>query len=421
MYTHTYLGQGILGNGVPLEFHLWGDKMKIADSNIQMQAVSSKTTAASMTLKKVNILATRDFMSAKGLQIGQYLSLDKEASVELTDEAKKSKDAWFKEQQRNSQNNMKNQMRQMIRDSQGQTVHVSNAMMNRYKQSDFGDYRFNLLERLMQTILGKKFKLQDPAAFMSANQSKSVSVSSSVTNGSFSVNNYSQDSGGGNVIMASLEFRQFSMEYYERENVGFSAQGNVTTEDGRSINFSMALNMTRELYERLDVSSLSVGVLCDPLVINFDTAFAQLSDKKIEFDLDCDGKSDQISTLLKGSGFLAIDDGSGQVKDGSQLFGAQSGNGFADLAKYDTDGNGWIDENDKIWDKLRIWVHDDGGNSKLIGLGEVGVGAIYLGNLETAFTLTGESGDTNGMVQRTGIFLREDGSVGTVQHVDLKI
>ena len=37
---------------------------------------------------------------------------------------------------------------------------------------------------------------------------------------------------------------------------------------------------------------------------------------------------------------------------------------------YDEDGNGWIDENDAIWNKLKIWVQDEQGNSKLYSLQE---------------------------------------------------
>ena len=30
-----------------------------------------------------------------------------------------------------------------------------------------------------------------------------------------------------------------------------------------------------------------------------------------------------------------------------QAFGTKTGNGFSELAEYDSDGNGWIDENDE--------------------------------------------------------------------------
>ena len=61
--------------------------------------------------------------------------------------------------------------------------------------------------------------------------------------------------------------------------------------------------------------------------------------------------------------FLALDlNGDGRINNGSELFGALSGNGFADLAQYDSDANGWIDENDEIFQRLKVWSGaDDGG------------------------------------------------------------
>ena len=54
--------------------------------------------------------------------------------------------------------------------------------------------------------------------------------------------------------------------------------------------------------------------------------------------------------LGSGSGFLALDkNGNGKIDDGSELFGTKSGDGFADLAEYDSDGNGWIDEKGRVY------------------------------------------------------------------------
>ena len=44
--------------------------------------------------------------------------------------------------------------------------------------------------------------------------------------------------------------------------------------------------------------------------------------------------------MLNGSGYLALDkNGDGTINDGSELFGTRNGDGFADLAQYDEDGN----------------------------------------------------------------------------------
>ena len=56
----------------------------------------------------------------------------------------------------------------------------------------------------------------------------------------------------------------------------------------------------------------------------------------------------------------------------------------------------------------------------LYGLSEKGVGAIYLGNVDTDFSLNSAStNQVNAAIRKTGIFLYENGNVGTVQHLDL--
>ena len=208
---------------------------------------------------------------------------------------------------------------------------------------------------------------------------------------------------------------------YEQEDTYFSTTGTVRTSDGREINFNVDIGMSRRFQEtfREDLQLASFN-MCDPLVINLDTDVAELSDQKFYFDIDADGELDEISQLGSKSGFLALDkNGDGVINDGSELFGTSSGDGFADLAKYDEDGNGWIDENDAIWSQLKIWCKDENGNDVLYRLADKGVGAIYLGKAATDFTLQGAGGQTNGAIRSTGVFLYENGNVGTVQHVDV--
>ena len=224
-------------------------------------------------------------------------------------------------------------------------------------------------------------------------------------------------------------FIGFSNQYYhsESEQTEFSTRGIVKTADGREISFGLELQMSRsfkEYYsENYDFSALQQAQkkYTDPLVINLDANIAGLSDQKFYFDLDCDGEEEEISSLQAGSGYLALDlNNDGIINDGSELFGTQSGNGFKDLAKYDTDGDGWIDEDDEIWEKLLIWCKDENGKDKLYTLAEAGVGAICLQNAQTEFALNSmKDNHNNGVIRNTGIFLYENGSVGTVQHLDL--
>ena len=213
-------------------------------------------------------------------------------------------------------------------------------------------------------------------------------------------------------------------EYYHREeeHTTFATKGLVRTADGRELSFNLEFSMSRS-FEEYYKETYETGFVsyCDPLVINLDTNIAQVSDQKFFFDLDQDGEEEEISSLQSGSGFLALDlNGDGKINDGGELFGTKSGDGFSDLAKYDSDGNGWIDEADEIWEKLLIWTKDEKGNDKLYHLSDLGVGAIGLGRVSTQFALNSEKDNhNNAMIRKTGIFLYENGTVSTVQHLDL--
>lgn len=227
----------------------------------------------------------------------------------------------------------------------------------------------------------------------------------------------------GNIITTNVRMLGLTQETWvqETEEASFSTKGTVKTADGRELTFHINVGMSREFRqhysEQLDIAAFK---MCDPLVINLDTDAAELTDQTFYFDIDGDGRKDEISALSGRSGYLALDkNGDGVINDGNELFGAQSGNGFADLAKYDEDGNGWIDEGDSIWSKLKIWCKNEKGEDELYSLSDKEVGAICLQNAATNFTLKGANGQTQGAIRNTGIFLYENGNVGTIQHLDV--
>lgn len=210
--------------------------------------------------------------------------------------------------------------------------------------------------------------------------------------------------------------------YSEKESTTFSTTGTVVTADGRTIDFNMSVSMSRS-FTQYASTKLNFGapLMTDPLVINLNDNIASVSDQKFYFDLDADGHDEYISMLNAGSGYLALDaNKDGIINNGSELFGTTSGDGFADLAQYDEDHNGWIDENDPIFDSLMIWRRNEDGTDSLCGIGKAGVGAIYLGSEDTPFSLkAGADNHTNAQIQKTGLFLYENGNVGTIQHLDL--
>lgn len=203
----------------------------------------------------------------------------------------------------------------------------------------------------------------------------------------------------------------------ESERTTVCGKGCVRTADGRNIDFDFSLNMARD-YRSENAEQLSGStVLRDPLVISFDGKACELTEARQEFDLDADGVAERIPGLAKGSGFLVFDrNGNGRADNGKELFGAGSGNGFADLAGLDSDRNGWIDEADPAYAQLGVWSGED-----YRSLGASGVGALSVNAVAAPFSLKNADNELLGQIREVGIYLAEAGQVGYLQQVDLAV
>ncbi|MBP7892072.1 MAG: VCBS repeat-containing protein [Firmicutes bacterium] len=209
--------------------------------------------------------------------------------------------------------------------------------------------------------------------------------------------------------------------YHDFQYMSFEAEGTIVTTDGEHIKFALSLSMRHEesVYSRTSVR-MQNGKKVDPIVINLTGEAAQLADALFEFDLNGDGKTEMIPELRRGSGFLVFDrNGDGIANDGTELFGHESGNGMDELAQLDSDGNGWLDERDAAWTQLYVWTGGASGRESLTPLDKAGVGAIYLGSVDTQFQMKNSANRPVGEVARIGLYFREDKSVGSLQQIDL--
>ncbi len=275
------------------------------------------------------------------------------------------------------------------------------AKVQSARPSSIDQLKLDILKALIEKLTGKKIKVTTPDEIMSpadaAGESQDQEVSS-----------------GFAMIYDSYE------SHYEYQEMTFSASGSITTEDGRQIEFQVDLNMTREFYSEQHVQIRAGDALKDPLSVNFSGNAAELTSTRFSFDIDADGRSEQIAFVRPGSGFLVLDRNmDGKINDGRELFGAMTGNGFTELAEFDADGNNFIDDNDPIYHRLRIWEKDREGNDHLLALGQVGIGALYLGSADSAFDLKDQENNLLGRIGSTGLFIREDGTAGTIQQLDL--
>jgi hypothetical protein len=273
-----------------------------------------------------------------------------------------------------------------------------------YAPTNPEELKLTLLQMMIEMMTGKRaqFALFKPG-----------------TNGAFGA------SGAFGGVMANarieegIEIKQFN---YESETVEYQAQGIVHTADGRTIDFDINLYMSREFASYTSAYLKTERPLCDPLVINYAGTAASLEGETFAFDLTMDGVPEMLATLSQGSGFLAYDrNGDGTINDGGELFGPRSGDGFSELREFDSDRNGWIDEADDIFGKLVVWSRDKDGNDQLFTLKDLGIGAIFLGDVSTQFSFKGDANDTRGVMRSSSFFLGENGGGGTISHVDMTI
>ncbi len=400
--------------------------MKIENSNVMMKSERSYYT---------HLEASSESLIVRS---------DQAATLEFSDESKS-----LVEQMRDYKDEQKRQTREQAKEREKQSVkNLAMAMAEAEKakkkevpvvhseedvQIETLKKILEMLKRMQNMRLGRKDtaamtekvekRMADIKAGMSG--SRSLSVSSGINLSGGTVISISGNGGAGAAVRPTWKQVVVSSSFYtEMEHTAFQSQGCVKTQDGREITFNVEMEMSRAFCEKYDSMIMQdIPQVCDPLVFNLEGDIGKISDQKFLFDLNADGTEEEISFTEQGSGFLALDKNKdGEINDGSELFGTKSGDGFKDLAKYDEDGNGWIDENDSVFDDLSIWTLNEAGEKVQISLLKADVGAIYLGNASTEFSLKNEeTHDTNGIIRSTGVFLKESGGAGTVQHIDLAI
>ena len=217
---------------------------------------------------------------------------------------------------------------------------------------------------------------------------------------------------------------QQSYQYTEQESLDFNALGEVILDDGRKIRFNFNQGYERDYLKQESAQLTHQAVtFIDPLVITYDTnAIDVLGNEHFTFDMNNDGQIEQLTFTAAGSGFLVLDkNADGEINHGGEVFGGVSGNGFEELTQYDTDNNQWIDENDAIFTELQIWTKTSTNEKQLISLKDAGIGAIYLNSSTGEYTFTNHHNNAKGKLQQSGIFLKENGEVGSIKQIDLAV
>jgi hypothetical protein len=198
----------------------------------------------------------------------------------------------------------------------------------------------------------------------------------------------------------------------ETESCQMSASGNVCLADGSLRQFATGFSLARAT--SFDYLSQTASVLHDPLVLDLGSPSMALAPKAVSFDLDTDGKAELLH--LPQAEMLFLDrNGNGKVDNGHELFGAKTGDGFAELAQLDSDRNGWVDGGDAAFAELKLWR---GELNQIRALRDAGVGALSVNSIATP--MSEKSADVVlAKMRASGVWLGESAGAGFIRQIDL--
>ena len=273
------------------------------------------------------------------------------------------------------------------------------------------DLRLLVLAILLETVTGHRFELIDPDDLKA--DSEAMAQLEEVT-AMQKAARQEPDGRAGWGLRIDVE------EIHERhEQQRFQAHASLKTEEGRELRVDLDVLQNRFERSRRSWQLRTGDAVKDPLVLDFAEPSTRVADDTLSVDLDQDGTLDNLHHLGSHSPYLVDDrDGDGEVTDGSELFGPQSGDGYAELRALDFDGNGFVDSADPAWERLHVWMHFDG-KSELMALSDKGVGALYVGDIEAPFRLLDAGGERKAQQQAMSFWVGEDGTAGTTRRVDV--
>jgi hypothetical protein len=222
---------------------------------------------------------------------------------------------------------------------------------------------------------------------------------------------------------ATVQSFSFTLDFEIEMSESASMQLSTLTDNGVSVETAQISSSQRFSvhieYNSTQVTLTQQSQLCDPLVLDLGGNGIDLTSATdgANFDIDGDGTVDRTAFVQGDDALLALDrNGNGIIDDGTELFGNQNGaaNGFAELATYDDNGDGAIDEKDAIYSSLRL-LHDMNGDgsvamNELSTLSEMKIDSL---NLRYYSGQTDTDSHGNLLAERSS-FTRKDGSAGSM-------
>ena len=220
-------------------------------------------------------------------------------------------------------------------------------------------------------------------------------------------------------------------EWFTREqSLSYQMQGQFQLDDKQiSLSYEFHLSSESTRYRRF---ATRAGNLQDPLLVQFGNQSLGHIEGGQAFDINSDNSLDTLPIFSGDVGYLVFDqNANGRADDGSELFGPASGNGFHELAAFDSNQNGFIDKEDEHFDQLYLWQpsaqsetegdSEPGAQQRWLSLDEAGIMAINLSAIDTPYSFYDENDQLLAQMRRSSFAIGENGRGYGVHQVDVRI
>ena len=195
------------------------------------------------------------------------------------------------------------------------------------------------------------------------------------------------------------------------EKIGHSKRKQRLANNTDKVNF--LANVPESADPRADDGE-DCDVFASPLVLDFgNNGVFGGQMEMVKFDINADGRADQLANNLDQSDYLLVMDRNqnGKIDNATELFGNYSGstshnslyqNGFEALASLDSNHDGLVDAKDVRYQNLKLWQM---GSEKLLSLSQkdvVSISVAYKKTVKTDFA-------SGSAVLQTGTFKTASG------------
>lgn len=219
-------------------------------------------------------------------------------------------------------------------------------------------------------------------------------------------------------LQASPPILTYERMRSEESGMNLSFEGVLRTQEGADISFSLSIQWKQEFVETERIRLQNGAEMEDPLIISLDGKPPVSAEK---FDFNLTSTAHQLNNLTAGSGYLVNDrNANGKADNGLELFGPKTSDGFAELAAYDDDGNGWIDSADTVFKQLYLWSPQQG-DGEMVSLEQVGIGAISLSPVNIDYTQKSGIDTPLARFKEAGVAVGEKGEAYGVFSIDLAV